>query len=84
MDTKAGFGDFGSALIITVNDEGKIVGCVVARPAHEKKGFSSVGNIKMSDFKVADAKIQRKIATAASRNVRADLEVKIKFRGRAP
>src|SRR5262249_1988777 len=32
-DIKAGFGDFGSALIITVNNEGKIIGCVVAHAA---------------------------------------------------
>src|SRR5262252_7939256 len=62
-DFKAGFGDFGSALIITINDEGKIIGCVVTHAAHKQKGFSTVGGIKMSAFKVKDGKIQGKIAT---------------------
>src|SRR5262249_27435457 len=39
----AGFGKFGSALIITVYHDGKIVGCEVAHAAHEKSGFSALG-----------------------------------------
>src|SRR5947209_10567325 len=31
---KAGFGDYGSALIITVHPDGKIIGCEVAHTAH--------------------------------------------------
>jgi len=59
----AAFGDFGSALIITVFHDGKIVGCEVAHSAHERKPFSSIGNIEMSDFKMADGFISGKIAT---------------------
>ena len=59
----AAFGDFGSALIITVLHDGKIVGCEVAHSAHQRKPFSSIGNIEMSDFKMADGFISGKIAT---------------------
>jgi hypothetical protein len=62
-DIAAGFGDFGSALVITVNEDGKIIGCVVAHGAHEKKGFTSLGSIAMSDFKAADGKVTGKIKT---------------------
>jgi hypothetical protein len=59
----AGFGKFGSALIITVYEDGTIVGCVVAHAAHEKQGFSDLGSIKTADFKMADGKISGKIKT---------------------
>jgi hypothetical protein len=84
-DIKAGFGDFGSALIITINDEGTIVGCVVAHAAHKKQGFSSVGNIKMSAFKVKDGKIQGKIATDGEQKTFGQTwEVAIKFQAKQP
>lgn len=60
---KAGFGDYGSALIVTIQDDGKIIGCVVAHSAHKKAGFSSVGSIATSDFKMAGGKITGKIKT---------------------
>jgi hypothetical protein len=60
---KAGFGDFGSALIITVFEDGKIIGCEVAHDAHQKKPFSSVGNIATGDFKIAGGKISSKLMT---------------------
>jgi hypothetical protein len=62
-DIKAGFGDFGSALIITINSEGKIVGCEVAHKAHKKSPFSSLGNVNASDYKVEGGKVSGKIAT---------------------
>jgi hypothetical protein len=84
-DIKAGFGDFGSALIITINDEGKIIGCVVAHAAHEKKGFSSVGDIKMSGYKVKDGKIQGKIATEGEQKTFGQTwEVDIEFQAKQP
>src|SRR6516225_5997982 len=84
-DIKAGFGDFGSALIITINDEGKIIGCVVAHSALKKSGFSSVGDIKMSDFKVKDGKIQGKIATDGEQKTFGETwEVEINFQAKQP
>jgi hypothetical protein len=84
-DVKAGFGDFGSALIITVNPEGKIVGCVVAHSALKKSGFSSVGDTTMSDFKLEGGKIQGKIATKGEQKTFGETwEVDIKFQTKAP
>jgi hypothetical protein len=58
---KAGFGDYGSALIITVLDDGKIVGCVICHEGHKKQGLNSIGSIATSEFKKADGKVSGKI-----------------------
>ena len=82
---KAGFGDFGSALIITVNSDGKIIGCEVAHAAHEKSGFSSLGSIAMSDYKVADGKITGKIKTdGVVDTFKQKWQVDIKFEVKTP
>jgi hypothetical protein len=84
-DIKAGFGDFGSALIITINEEGRIIGCVVTHNDHEKKGFSSVGDIKMSAFKVNDRMMQGKIATDGEQKTFGQTwEVDIRFQVKQP
>jgi hypothetical protein len=62
-EIKAGFGHFGSALIVTVHPDGKIIGFEVAHSAHPKGPFTALGDAKMSDFKLADGKIQGKIST---------------------
>jgi hypothetical protein len=52
-DLKAAFGDFGSALLITIfPDTGKIAGCDVAHSALKQKPFSSLGSIEMKDFRM--------------------------------
>jgi hypothetical protein len=77
----AAFGDFGSALIITVFHDGKIVGCEVAHAAHERKPFSSIGNIEMSDFKMAEGFISGKIATKGEVDTfKQKWEVKLEFK----
>ena len=62
-DFSAGFGNFGSALIISLHDEGQIFGCEVAHSAHKQKPFSSVGSIKSEDFEVGDGQVKGKIVT---------------------
>ncbi len=59
----AGFGKLGSALILTINTEGRIIGCEVAHSAHTKSPFSAVGRIKTADFKWADGVVQAKVST---------------------
>jgi hypothetical protein len=82
---KAGFGDFGSALIITVYHDGKIVGCEVAHQAHKMPGFSSLGSIKTSDFKLADGKVSGTIKTDGEvETFRQKWQVDIKFETKAP
>jgi hypothetical protein len=81
----AGFGDYGSALIITVKEDGKIIGCVVAHSAHEKKGFSSLGDIAMSDYKAADGKVTGKIKTDGVVDTFGEKwQVDIRFEAKAP
>jgi hypothetical protein len=84
-DFGAMFGKYGSALIITVHEDGSIVGCQVVHTAHKKSGFSSVGKIKMSDFKLKDGKIQGKLSTGGEDEFFGDKwEVDIKFQAKAP
>src|SRR5437016_10141711 len=51
-DFNAAFGKFGSALIISLHEDGDIFGCQVVHTAHEKQkqGFSSIGTIKTKNF----------------------------------
>jgi hypothetical protein len=61
----ASFEKFGSALILTINSEGRIIGCQVAHSAHKgkKSPFNAIGKIKTSDFKWADGVVQGKVST---------------------
>lgn len=82
---KAGFGHFGSALILTVFHDGKIVGCEVAHAAHKKGAFSSLGSINMSDFKLGDGKIQGAVKTDGEQKTFGQTwEVNLKFQAKAP
>lgn len=81
----AGFGKFGSALIVTVDHDGKVVGCEVVHAAHKKSGFSSLGVMKTSDFKVADGKVRGQLSTDGEVDTFGEKwEVKLKFEVRAP
>ncbi len=62
----AGFGKLGSALVISVFYDGQIFGCEVAHSAHKKSGFSSVGEIKMSEFKVAGGNVTGHVTTGGT------------------
>ncbi len=59
----AGFGKLGSALVISVFYDGQIFGCQVSHSAHTKRGFSSVGEIKMAEFKVAGGNVTGHVVT---------------------
>src|SRR5262249_45478963 len=81
----AGFGKYGSALIITVYENGQIVGCEGAHADLKKSGFSSIGNIKLSDFKLTDGKIQRKLSTGGEVKTFGETwQVDVKFQAKAP
>ena len=82
---KAGFGHYGSALMITVHPDGKIVGCEVAHTAHKMPGFSSLGSIAMSDFKAADGKLTGTIKTDGEvETFKQKWKVDIQFEVKAP
>ena len=85
-DIRASFGDFGSALIITIYpDTGKIAGCDVAHEAHSKKPFNSLGSIEMKDFKNEGGQLSGKIATAGQvETFKQTWEVDLTFRAKLP
>jgi len=57
------FGKLGSALVLNVHHDGGIFGCQVAHSAHEKQGFSSIGVIKMLEFKIAGGNVSGHVST---------------------
>ncbi len=62
-DISASFGKFGSALIVTVDANGDIVGCEVTHLGHKKQGFSSIGKMQMKDFKATGAALHGRLTT---------------------
>lgn len=59
----ASFGKLGSALSLSVFHDGGIFGCEVSHSAHTKRGFSSVGEIKMVEFKIAGGNVTGRVST---------------------
>jgi hypothetical protein len=57
------FGELGSALKLSVDHDGKIFGCEVAHSAHSKQGFTSLGVIKMVEFKLAGGNVSGHVST---------------------
>lgn len=62
-DMSAMFGRFGSALIISLHEDGEIYSCQVVHSAHQKQGFSSIGNIEANDFTYGDGKVEGELTT---------------------
>ncbi|QIF03125.1 hypothetical protein [Roseimicrobium sp. ORNL1] len=62
-DFDAAFKKLGSALIISVHKDGGIFGCDVAHTAHSKSPFSSIGKIKMKEFKVTETHVSGTLST---------------------
>jgi hypothetical protein len=60
------FGKLGSALILNVFHDGGIFGCQVAHSAHSKSGFTSLGQIKMTEFKVAGGNVTGHVTTGGT------------------
>src|SRR5207237_5027845 len=48
-DLKALFGDYGGALVIGIQLDGKVVTCDVRHEAHKQKPISSPTSVKMSE-----------------------------------
>jgi hypothetical protein len=74
------FGKLGSALIISVHEDGSIFGCQVVHSAHKKQGFSSIGNIEMPEFTYSDGKVEGELSTNGEVDTFGEKwEVKLKF-----
>src|SRR5437667_623545 len=79
-DFNAGFGKFGSALIVSLHEDGDIFGCQVVHTAHKKQGFSSIGQIKTNNFQFADGQVQGELTTDGQAEAFGETwEVNLKF-----
>jgi hypothetical protein len=79
-DFNAAFGRFGSALIISLHDDGEIFSCQVVHSAHQKQGFSSIGSIHTNDFTFENGKVEGELTTDGQVDTFGETwEVKIKF-----
>jgi len=79
-DFNAAFGKFGSALIISLHEDGDIFGCQVVHSAHQKQGFSSIGSIHTNDFSFEDGKVEGELTTDGQIDTFGETwDVKIKF-----
>ncbi|MEO5722079.1 MAG: hypothetical protein ABIR71_11495 [Chthoniobacterales bacterium] len=74
------FGRFGSALIISLHEDGQIYSCQVVHSAHEKQGFSTVGQLEATDFIYEDGKVEGELTTSGELDTFGEKwEVKLKF-----
>jgi hypothetical protein len=79
-DLNAAFGRFGSALVISLNDDGSIFGCQVVHSAHQKQGFSSIGSIHTNDFTFEGGKVEGELTTDGQVDTFGETwDVKVKF-----
>jgi hypothetical protein len=62
-DFDAAFGKLGSALIISVFEDGGIFGCQVVHTAHKQQGFTSIGSIRTNNFKYEEGKVEGELVT---------------------
>jgi hypothetical protein len=79
-DFNAGFGKFGSALIVSLHEEGDIFGCEVAHTALKHQNFSSIGKIMTNDFEYAGGQVKGELTTDGQADVFGETwEVNVKF-----
>ena len=79
-DFNAGFGKFGSALIVSLHEDGDIFGCEVAHTALKHQNFSSIGKINTNDFQYADGQVKGELTTDGAADVFGETwEVNVKF-----
>ncbi len=79
-DFNAGFGKFGSALIVSLHEDGDIFGCEVAHSALKHQNFSSIGKINTNDFQYADGQVKGGLTTDGSADVFGETwEVNVNF-----
>src|SRR5436189_4408128 len=84
-DVKALFGDYGSALIIGIQPDGKVVTCDIAHEALKQKPISSPSSVKMSDFKNESGQISGKLATDGKQEAFGQTwEVNLIFKTKSP
>ena len=84
-DLKALFGDYGSALTIGIQPNGKVVTCDIAHQALKQKPISAPASIKMSGFKNEGGQISGKLATDGKQEMFGQTwEVDLIFKTKSP
>jgi hypothetical protein len=84
-ELKASFGDFGCALVIGIQLDGKVVTCDVLHEAHKQKPISSPASVKMTEFKNENGHISGKLTTDGKAEAFGERwEVNLTFRTKAP
>ena len=79
-DFNAGFGKFGSALVVSLHEDGDIFGCEVAHSVLKHQNFSSIGKIRTNNFEYADGQIKGELTTDGPAEVFGETwEVNVKF-----
>jgi len=82
---KALFGDYGSALVIGIEPNGKVVTCDILHGAHQQKPISSPGSVKMSEFKNEGGQISGKLVSDGKQEAFGQTwEVNLTFKTQAP
>ena len=82
---KALFGDYGSALVIGIQLDGKVVTCDVRHEAHKQKPISSPRSVKMSEFKNENGQLSGKLTTDGKAEAFGETwEVNLTFKTKAP
>ena len=82
---KALFGDYGSALVIGIQLDGKVVTCDVRHEAHKQKPISSPTSVKMSEFKNENGQLSGKLTTDGKAEAFGETwEVNLTFKTKAP
>jgi hypothetical protein len=84
-DLKALFGNYGSALIIGIQPDGKVVTCDITHQALTQKPISSPTSVKMTEFKNEGGQMSGKLATDGKQEAFDQTwEVNLTFRTKAP
>jgi hypothetical protein len=84
-DLKALFGNYGSALVVGIQLDGKVATCDVLHAAHTQKPISSPTSVKMSNFKREGDQISGNLATDGKAEAFGQSwEVNLTFKTKAP
>ena len=82
---KASFGDYGSALVIGIQLDGKVVTCDLRHEAHKQKPISSPTSVKMSEFKNENGQLSGKLTSDGKAEAFGEIwEVNLTFKTKAP
>ena len=84
-DLKALFGNYGSALMIGIKPDGKVVTCDIAHEALTQKSISSPSSVKMSEFKNENGQISGKLVMDGKQEAFGQTwEVNLTFKTKVP